>query len=74
MIVEQALALAQEFEEAAEAASDGQVLDRCERVALDSGRTFLRQALASALERQAEDVEKKEAPGGPAPVARRGGS
>ncbi len=67
MIVEQALALAQEFEEAADSASDGQVLDRCERVALDSGRTFLRQA---------EDVEKKEAPGGPAPVARRnkGGS
>ena len=71
MIVEQALALAQEFEEAADSASDGQVLDRCERVALDSGRTFLRQA---------EDVEKKEAPGGPAPwrggtrAGRRGGS
>lgn len=74
IILEQALALAQEFERAADSAPDGQVLDQCERVALDSGRAFLRRALASTLEQQAEAVEKRGAPAGPAPAGRRGGT
>ena len=58
IILEQALALAQKFERAADSAPDGQVLDHCERIALDSGRAFLRQALASTLEQQVQAVEK----------------
>jgi hypothetical protein len=53
LLVEQALALAKELERAANDAPDGQVLDRCERVALSSGREFLRKALADTLESQA---------------------
>jgi len=74
IILERALALAQEFERAADSAPDGQVLDRCERVALDSGRAFLRRALESALEQQAEAVEKKGGPAGPAPAGHSGGT
>lgn len=83
-IVEHALAMAKELEQVAETAPDGQVLDRCEQVALDSGRDFLRQALTAALEHQAQAVEKKGPPAAAAPVAakpiggtradRRGGS
>ncbi len=58
LILEHALALAKELEHAADSAPDGQVLDRCEQVALSSGRQFLRQALADALEQQADAVEK----------------
>jgi hypothetical protein len=68
LILEQALALAQELEQAAEAAPDGQVLDRCEQVALGSGREFLRRALTAALEHQAQAVEKKGRPAGAAHV------
>jgi hypothetical protein len=82
LIVEHALALAKELEQAADAAPDGQVLDRCELVALDSGRAFLRQALTAALEQQAQAVEKKGPPAdaaaagpiGGTRAARRGGS
>lgn len=82
LIVEQALAMAKELEQAADAAPDGQVLDRCEQVALDSGRDSLRQALTAALEQQAQAVEKKGPPADAAPAGptagtragRRGGS
>ncbi len=82
LIVEQALALAKELEQAADGAPDGQILDRCERVALGAGREFLRQALTAALEQQAQAVERKGGPAGAAPAgpsvgtraARRAGS
>jgi hypothetical protein len=67
-IVEQALALAKELEQAADGAPDGQVLDHCEQVALGSGRDFLRQALSAALEQQAQAVEKKGRPADAAPA------
>jgi hypothetical protein len=61
LLVEQALAFAKELERAADDAPDGQVLDRCERVALSSGRESLRKALADTLEVQAALGEVKKA-------------
>lgn len=69
LLVEQALALAKELERAADDAPDGQVLDRCERVALTSGREFLRKALADTLESQAAAGEGKRGRIAPAPAA-----
>lgn len=74
LILEQALALTKELEQAAHAAPDGQVLDRCEQVALGPGREFLRRALTAALEQQAEAVEKKGRPADAAPAGRTGGT
>jgi len=68
LLVEQALAFAKELERAADEAPDGQVLDRCERVALTSGREFLRNALADTLESQAAVGEAKKGRSAPAPA------
>ena len=69
LIVEQALALAKELEQAAHDAPDGQVLDRCEQVALGPGREFLRRTLTAALEQQAKAAEKRGRPADAAPAA-----
>jgi hypothetical protein len=68
VILEQALALAVQLEQAAATAPAGQLLDRCELVALGQGRQFLRDALASALQQQIIDGEKKGRPPGPVPA------
>ncbi len=70
LIVERALALAQELEATAGSAPDGQVIDRCESLLLGSGREFLRRALEDTLQAQVDALEKKGPPGGPAAVAR----
>jgi hypothetical protein len=57
LLVEQALAYAKESEQAANDAPDGQMLDRCERVALSSGREFLRRSLVGTIEAQAASGE-----------------
>lgn len=76
LILEQALGLAQELERAAGSAPPGQVLDRCEVATLAHGRQFLRDALASVLQQQVTQGEKKGARPGPAradtPAATRG--
>jgi hypothetical protein len=59
LMMEQALAMAQELERAGDAAPDGKVLEVLEGVAVDRGREFTRSALESALQRQVEDFEKK---------------
>jgi hypothetical protein len=59
LLMEQALAMAEQLEAAGDAAPDGQVLDRLEGLAVQRGREFTRQALEGALQRQVEDVEKK---------------
>ena len=59
LMMEQALALAQELERAGDAAPDGKVLDVLETLAVDRGREFARSALEGALQRQVEDFEKK---------------
>lgn len=74
MIVEHAFVLAKELETAADAAPDGQVIDRCESLLLGNGRDFLRRALQSTLQCRAELLEKKGAPGESAPAGRRGGT
>jgi hypothetical protein len=73
LLVERALAFAKELEQVADAAPDGLVLDRCESVALATGREFLRTALADALERQAAAADGKKGHRGPAPAAGGGG-
>jgi hypothetical protein len=74
LLVERALAFAKELEHVADAAPDGLVLDRCESVALTSGRAFLRTALADALEHQAATADGKKGHRGPAPAAGGGGT
>ena len=74
LLVERALAFAVELEQAADAAPDGLVLDRCESVATTTGRDFLRKALADALEHQAAVADGTRGHRGPAPVAAGGGT
>jgi hypothetical protein len=71
LILEQAFVLAQELETAAEAAPEGQLIDRCESLLLGNGRDFLRRALESALQSRIELLEKKAVPPGSAPAGRR---
>lgn len=59
LMMEQALAMAQELERAGKAAPDGKVLDVLEGLAVERGREFTRSALAGALQREVEDFEKK---------------
>lgn len=59
LILEQALAYAQQMERTADTAADGKVLDVCETLTLTQGRDFLRSVLSAAVQQQAEQVEKK---------------
>ena len=59
LMMEQALAMAKELEQAGDAAPDGQVLDQLETLAVARGRDFTRGALEGALQRQVDDLEKK---------------
>jgi hypothetical protein len=70
LIVERALALAQELEATANSAPAGQIIDRCESLLLGNGREFLRRALEDTLQAQVDALEKKGRPVGPAPAAR----
>jgi len=74
LLVEKALAYAQELQRTANAAPDGEVLARCEALVLAQGREFLRESLQATLQQQANDVQQKG--GRPAPVhaARRTGT
>ena len=74
LIVERALALAQELEATAGSAPTGQVIDRCESLLLGAGRDFLRRALEDTLQARVDALEKKGPPGDPAPVARSDGT
>jgi hypothetical protein len=68
LLVERALALAQELERATASAPHGSLLDRCELLLLDQGRQLLRDALAGALQQQIAQVEKRGRPPAPAPA------
>jgi hypothetical protein len=68
LIVERALALAQELEATAESAPTGQIIDRCETFLLGNGREFLRRALEDTLQAQVDTLEKKGLPAGLASV------
>ena len=62
LLVEQALAIARQLQQTADAAPDGQVLARVEAAALPAGREFTRRAMAAALQAQAAAAEKKGRP------------
>ncbi len=74
LFVEQALVMPKELEATADAAPEGQVIDRCESFMLGFGRDFLRRMLESTIQSRAEDLEKKAAPPVSAPVGRRDGT
>jgi hypothetical protein len=59
LMMEKALAMAEELERAGAAAADGHVLDELEMLAVARGRDFTRGALEGALQRQVDEVEKK---------------
>ena len=63
LMAEQAVAMAKQLEAASQAAPDGKVLSRLERLAVDEGREFTRKALQAALQAEAEAVEKKRTTG-----------
>jgi hypothetical protein len=59
LVLEQALALARQLQQAAAAAPDGHVLGAVEATALTAGRELTRQAVEAALQSQAVLAEKK---------------
>jgi hypothetical protein len=59
LLVEQALLMARELQQAADQAPDGRVLERAEAAALAAGRELMRQGLEAALQAQADHAEKK---------------
>jgi hypothetical protein len=65
LLVEQALAIARQLPQTADAAPDGRVLAQVEAAALPAGRAFTRLAVEAALQAQAEAAEKKGRPAGP---------
>ena len=69
--VEQALAMARELKQLADAAPDGKVLSVVERAAVDRGRRFTRDRLQDVLNAQAQALEKKGGADGPVPAAAR---
>ena len=62
LMMEQALAMAKELEQAGDAAPDGQVLDQLETLAVARGRDFTRGALEGALQRQVDDLDASGTP------------
>ena len=72
--VEQALAMARELKQLADAAPDGHVLTVVEQAAVERGRRFTRERLQDALNAQAAALEQKGGAPGPAPAAGRGGT
>jgi hypothetical protein len=69
LILEQAIAYATHLHQLAQDAPDGSVLDACEKLALDKGRSLLRDTLATALEGRIGSAEQKG--GSPASAPRR---
>jgi hypothetical protein len=69
LVLEQALSLARQLQQAADAAPDGHVLAAVEAAALPAGRELTRQAVEAALQGQAEPAEKKGRPAAAAPAA-----
>jgi hypothetical protein len=59
LLLEQALLLARQLQQAANSAPDGQVLAEVEAAALPAGRELTRKAVEAALQAQAERAEKR---------------
>ena len=58
-IVRRALALAEEMEQLALTAPEGEVFGACENAIVDKGRLFQSQVLAEAVARRIETAEKR---------------
>ena len=58
-VVRRALALAEEMEQLALTAPDGEVFDACEGAVVEKGRKFQAQVLGEAVARRIEAAEKK---------------
>ena len=71
---EQAIAMARELKQLADAAPDGHVLAAAEKAAVERGRRFTRDRLQDVLNAQAAALEKKGGAVGAVPVADRGGA
>jgi hypothetical protein len=69
LMVEQALLLARQLQQAADTAPDGHVLAHVEALAVPAGRELTRRAVEAALQSQAEAAEKKGRLAGSAPAA-----
>jgi hypothetical protein len=74
LILERALAFAQQLEASAATAPAGRLLDGCEQVALVQGQEFLRQALTATLQQQVREGEKKGRRPAAAPAGSRAGT
>lgn len=59
LLLEQAIAYATHLHQVAQDAPDGTVLQTCEQLALDKGRSLLRDTLATALEARIAGAEQK---------------
>jgi hypothetical protein len=70
-IVRRALALAEEMEQLALTAPDGEVFDACEQAVLEKGRKLQAHLLGEAVTRRIEAAEKKGRRSASAPVAAR---
>src|SRR5438874_9907185 len=68
LLLEQALLLAQQLQQTADAAPDGKVLAQVEALAVPAARELARQAVQATLQAQAEAAEKKGRPAAPVPV------
>ncbi len=67
-VVRRALALAEELEQLALTAPEGQVFDACESAVIERGRLFQSQVLGTAVARRIEVAEKKGRRSASAPV------
>lgn len=59
LALEQAIAFISQIRQVAQTAADGTVLDACEKVALQQGRTLLRSTLANAVQTRIGVAEQK---------------
>lgn len=59
LVVEQALLLARQVQQAADAAADGKVLSAVEGAAVPAARELARRAVEAALQQQAAPAEKR---------------
>lgn len=69
LLLEQALLLARQLQQAADDAPDGQVLAQVEALAVPAARDRARRAVEAALQQQAGAAGKKGRPAGAAPAA-----
>ena len=70
-VVRRALAMAEEMEQLALTAPDGQVFDSCENAVVEKGRLFQSRLLGEAVDRRIEAAEKRGRRSAPAPAAGR---